>query len=250
MMGSAEPSSVQIKKMTVKFSHKHVQRQTGTSFTVPQPIGTAQDRPSHIRRSQNQHSNTVASVVVCPLWSSDSHDPAVYGASRHLPLLLPLLLDKPTGTPRCRAACRPSIALFFCDGDAPAAAVTSLSSSSVLLRFARSSSFAFFSFPFSSFLRCFSRASSCFRNSRSAFPCSFCRCLSVFLPFRLGVCGSGTSSTYDSLVSASAAWSGDSCWNSGCPVLAQCMTLRHSTSSSVSPFRTLVFSRFTTLAAL
>ena len=112
-LGSAEPSSVQIKKMTVKVSHKHVQRQIGTSFTVPQPFGTAQDRPSHIKRSQHQHSNTVACVVVCPVWSSDSHDPAVCGASSHLPLLLPLLLDKPTRTPRCRVACRPSTALFF-----------------------------------------------------------------------------------------------------------------------------------------
>ena len=205
-LGSAEPSSVQIKKMSVKISHKHVQRQTGTSFTVPQPCGTAQDRPSHIRRSQNQHSNTDASVVVCPVWSSDSHDPAVCGASSHLPLLLPLLLDKPIQTPRCRVACRPSTAPFFCDGDAPAAAVANLFSSSFLLRFARSSSLAFFSFSFSSFLRCFSRAYSCFRDSRSAFPCSFCRCFSVFLPFGLGVCGPGTSSTSDSLVSASAAW--------------------------------------------
>ena len=112
-LGSAEPSSVQIKKMSVKFSHKHVQRQTGTSFTVPQPFGTAHDRPRHIRRSQNQHSNTDASVVVCPVWSSDSHDQAVCGASSHLPLLLPLLLDKPTRTPRCRVGCRPSTALFF-----------------------------------------------------------------------------------------------------------------------------------------
>ena len=152
-LGSAEPSSVQIKKMTVKFSHKHVERQTGTSFTVPQPFGTAQDRPSHIRRSQNQHGNTVASVVVCPVWSSDSHDPAVFGASSHLPLVLPFLLDKPTRTPRFRVACRPSTAFFSCDGEAPAAAVANLSSSSFLLRFARSSSFTFFSFSFSSLLR-------------------------------------------------------------------------------------------------
>ena len=55
-------------------------------------------------------------VVVCPLWSSDSHDPAVHRGSTHLQLLL----DKPTLTPRCRVAWRPPAALFFCDGDAPA----------------------------------------------------------------------------------------------------------------------------------
>ena len=193
-----------MKKKTLKFSHKHVQRQTRTSFTVPRLFGTAHDRPRHIRRSQHQHSNTVVSAVVCPVWSSDSHDPAVCGASSHLPLLLLLLLDKPTWTPRCKVAWRPSTALFFCNGDAATPAVANLSSSSFLLRFARSSSFAFFSFSFPSFLRCRSRASSRFRNSRSAFSCSFCCFLSVF-PFGLGVCGSGTSSTSDSLVSASAA---------------------------------------------
>ena len=122
-------------------------------------------------KSGAHNSNTITqfvSVVVCPVWSSDSHDPAVCGASSHLPLLLPLLLDKPTRTPRCRVALRPSTALFFCDGDAAAAAVANLSSSSFLLRFAPSSSLAFLSFSFSSFLRCRSRASSCFRNSRSA----------------------------------------------------------------------------------
>ena len=128
---------MQIKKRAVKFSHKHVQRRTGTSFTVPRPFGTAQDRPSHIRCSKQQHSNTVVSVVVCPVWSSNSHDPVVCGASSHLRLLLPLLSDKPTRTARCRVAWRPATALFFCDGDAAAAAVANLSSSSFLLRFAR-----------------------------------------------------------------------------------------------------------------
>ena len=66
----------------------------------------------------------VVPVVVCPVWFGDSHDPAVCGASGHLPWLLPLLLDKPTHTPRGRVARRPSTALFFCDGDATTAAVT------------------------------------------------------------------------------------------------------------------------------
>ena len=53
------------------------------------------------------------------------------------------------------------------------AAIATLSFSFFLLQFARLSSLAFFSFSLSSFLCCRSGASSCFRNSRSAFSYSF-----------------------------------------------------------------------------
>ena len=143
---------------------------------------------------------------------------AVRGASTHLPLDLPPLLGSPTLTPQARVARKPSTARFFRDGEV-ATAVAGLSSSSFLFRWARLSSLAFFSFSFSSFLCCRCRASYCFRNSRSAFSCSFRRCLSVF-PFGLGVCGPGCSCY----------------WNSGWLVLGHCVTLHHSPSSSLSPF--------------
>ena len=109
---------MQMEKMTVEFRHKHVQRQTGHIIHCPTAVWDC------TRQAQSHEARTTPapSHSLCP-WLYVRYGPATVmiqhmWAPSHLPLLLPLLLDKPTRTARCRVAWRPSIALFFCDGDA------------------------------------------------------------------------------------------------------------------------------------
>ena len=160
--GSAEPSILCDSKLHgVQRVHLTHYPMDGTAVW-----GCTGEAHSHqaFKTPAQSHSLCQWSYVRCGL--ATAMPPAVRGASTHLPLVLPPLLGSPTLTPCATVACNPSTACFFCNREAAAAAVASLPSSSFLFRWAHSSSFAFFSFSFSSFFRCRSRASSCFRNSR------------------------------------------------------------------------------------